>query len=296
MKQQLIGVVGLGSIGMRHAKNLIDLGQKVIGCDADKKKGEELIEYGGEYSFSPDKLKDCRAIVVCVPSEAHSTMFDYFEKKPIFMEKPIATEMEDSLKNVTMVGYNLRFHPCVIQAQVWMQQDFVGKPLWANLVCAQRNLRPDYLREGVILNWSHEIDLALYLLGPGTCVSCVANSNESLADLTIIHNNKCQSTIHLDYLTEPFIRQTIIVFEHVTIIMDLEARQCWIRDKGGNIIDHFEAGDSWDDDYSNEMETFLARLEGETTVGCTGEEGLDTLRVCLEAKALAEKNWKVVTQ
>lgn len=288
MKQKTIGIVGLGSIGMRHAKNLMDLGKFVVGCDIHISRGEQLIELGGDYYQSPEKLKDCDAIVIATPSEAHQVMYDYFSKKPIFMEKPIATELDDSLKDVLMVGYNLHFHPCVIQAQEWMRQDYLGKPLWANLVCAQRNLRPDYLREGVILNWSHEIDLALHLLGPGTCVSCVADSKETLADIVVLHDNGCQSTIHLDYLTEPFIRQTIIVFEHATIILDLQARQCWIRDKSGDIIDHFAPGDSFDDDYVNEIETFLARANGETTVGCTGEEGLATLKVCLDAKIFAE--------
>jgi predicted dehydrogenase len=184
-----------------------------------------------------------------------------------------------------MVGYNLRVHSCVIQAKEWIDVDHLGDPLWGNFVVAQYN---DKYTDHVILNWSHEIDLALYLLGPLAVQTCASNSN-GMADITL-HNylKHCTVTIHLDYVTKPEIRQTIIVGSKATIIMDLVSRHAWLRNSEGVIIDSFVGDDTWDSNYLDEMETFIARVEGKETIGCTGQEGLEVLKICLEAKRLSQ--------
>jgi len=92
--------------------------------------------------------------------------------------------------------------------------------------------------------------------------------------------------VHLDYVTEPEIRQDIIVGDKATLIMDLVNRQAWLRNNKGTIIDHHVGNDSWDSNYKDEMETFIARLDGEETVGCTGAEALEVLKICMKAKSL----------
>jgi len=186
-----------------------------------------------------------------------------------------------------MVGYNLRFHACVKKAKEWMQSDVIGEPVWANFTVAQFNDKLDYLRDGVILNWSHEIDLALYLLGDASVRSCVSDT-PMLADIILMHENGCHSVVHLDYLTRPEVRQTIISGLDATIILDLVNRQAWLRDADGSILDHLDADDSWDENYVEEMAAFLARVDGQETIGCTGEEGLRVLELCLKAIKLSQ--------
>lgn len=280
-----IGVIGYGSIGKRHADNLMQLGHPVVVYDPNA-------SVGASTDSLEEAINDSDAVVIASPTSMHSQhiRFALDAGKPIFCEKPLADhEVPDTFERVVMVGYNLRFHSCVLKAKEWVDKGFLGQPLWANLVCAQYNSRDDYHRDGVILNWSHEIDLALHLIGPAGVSGCVKNKPESLADIVLSHENDCQSTIHLDYLTVPWIRQSIIVGTKATIILDLQGRQGWLRSSTGLTSDVIDGSySSFDDDYKDEMETFIARCDGAETAGCTGKEAREALKICLSAKKLSQ--------
>ncbi len=287
MKNKTIAVVGLGSIGMRHAKHLVDLGHRVCGMDVDKEKVEKLVAYGG-IGTEPVELDGA---VIATPTDTHFDIINSLADKkcPLFVEKPIGGRGVPTTKNVIMVGYNLRFHECVIAARRWINEGHIGKPLWGNFVVAQHNARPDYLRDGVIRNWSHEIDLALYLLGPGKSMACVIQSrtSESLADIILHHDNGAQSVVHLDYLTRPEIRQSLIVGDKGMIIFDLVNGQAWLRGIAGIIMDHITAVNDFDHNYLEEMEAFIDRIDGKKTIGCTAAEGIETFVVCNDARIQA---------
>lgn len=288
--QKVIGVIGLGSMGLRHAKNLQAMGYHVWGTDPDMSKRLEL---GFDYTAPTFKeLLTADAFVIASPTNKHfehilaTTVMD----KPCFVEKPISHTPLPEISSVTMVGYNLVYHSCVKSAKEWMDQGLIGEPIWANLTCAQYNDKPAYLRDGVVLNWSHEIHLALYLLGPAKVKSSntrLVNGHDDMTDINLTHENGCQSAIHLDYLTLPEIRQSVIVGTKATIIMDLVNRQAWLRSSTGTIIDHVAGADTWDDNYIEEMEAFLARIDGKDVPGCTGEEALKVLEICLEVRKQA---------
>jgi predicted dehydrogenase len=278
-----VGVIGLGSIGSRHAKNLKHLGHEVLGYDP------KIID-----SFTINHvLTNSDAVVIASPTPTH---WEYMRQvsnadKPFFVEKPLADQAMGGSFNALMVGYNLRFHSCVIKAKEWIDAGALGNhPIWSNFVVAQYSDKPDYLRDGVILNWSHEIDLALHLLGPAVVRACAADIKETIADLILWHwaPSHAHTTIHLDYLTKPEIRQSIIVGTDATIIMDLVGRHAWLRNHEGLMIDSFVGDDTWDSNYLDEMETFIARVEGKETIGCTGQEGLEVLKICLKAKELSQ--------
>lgn len=295
MTKKNIAVIGLGSIGMRHAKNLHDLGHKVFGYDPDKKAAAELQKMwgGGAMTGSSTDLDEViersEAVVIASPTETHFDMIAKCEGKPVFVEKPIGGRGAPIVGNVIMVGYNLRFHHCVKTAKSWIADGLIGEPLWANFVCAQYNDRPEYLRDGVILNWSHEIDLALYLLGPAKLASSMTRLNRGKDDMVdiILSHSKCPSTIHLDYVTQPEIRQTVIVGKEGSIILDLRSRNAWLRGNAGIIMDHVEAHDSFDDNYVEEMNAFIDRIDGNNTIGCTAEEALAVLKICLNVRTQA---------
>ena len=274
-----IGIIGMGSIGKRHAMNLRRLGHTIMSYDPDPKTDRTTDEVQELYEVSD-------AIVIASPTLTHVTYINEIPSgKLLFVEKPIADRMIGDFSNVIMVGYNLRFHSCVLQADKWIMDGHLGNILWGNFVAAQKNTK---YKDHVILNWSHEIDLALYLLGPGEATA--AMGNDKVADICIEHQSGAYSTVHLDYVTEPEIRQDIIVGDKATLIMDLVNRQAWLRNNKGTIIDHHEGNDSWDSNYKDEMETFIARLDGQETVGCTGAEALEVLKICLKAKTLTTKN------
>lgn len=281
MYRPKIGIIGhLGSIGSRHYKNFKDLGCEVFGCDM-----------GGDLRA----LIKCDAIVIASPTLFHVLHISQFQDYaiPLLVEKPVvmrrAEMMAGGLRNVKMVGYNLRFHSCVRKVREWLGAGLIGKPIWARFNCAQFNDRPDYRRDGVILNWSHEIDLAQYLLGPMEFVTCATQCHnnplkEDLADIIVRHMPGCQTLIHLDYLTKPERRGFVIVGEAGSIDADLVSRQAFCKDANGGLLHNHFGRDSFDGNYIAEAQAFLDRLDGKEVIGCTAEEALAVVDICFKAK------------
>lgn len=279
-KIKTIGVIGLGSIGMRHAKNLIQIGEITVLTHDPKNNGEQNLH---------NLLEESDAVVIASPTSTHDEYLKLTLKanKPTFVEKPVSDKRWIELPHVLMVGYNLRFHSCVKRAKEWIDEGFLGQPLWANFTVGQYN---DRYTDGVILNWSHEIDLALYLLGPGSVAGSstrISNGRDDISDILLTHDNGCRSYVHLDYITQPEIRQSIIVGSEATIIMDLLNREAWLRSKAAIMLDHQGLDDSFDENYQSEMEAFIDRIDDKETIGCTGAEALEVLKVCLEVRKQA---------
>lgn len=280
-----IGVLGMGSIGSRHFHNLRNLGHEVKFYDTQP--------YWGMNGVDRDRLIEwADAIVIASPTYQHDQDIIDCQSagKPMFVEKPLISQNKwVNLNHIVMVGYNLRFHSCVKQAKLLMGTGRIGKPLWARFICAQYSDKPAYLRDGVTLNWSHEIDLAGYLLGAATlrCAAVVRsgpNAAESVADLVLFHDsNGCQSVVHLDYLTRPERRGFLIVGQDGVIECDLVSRQLTVHSEPTGPGEFFRGDDSFDDNYISEMKAFIARLEGHESLGCNADEGLQVAKICFEA-------------
>lgn len=283
-----IGILGLGSIGLRHAQNLITSGHEVWGYDPDITRSQMLVNIGGNGCTREEAITNVNGIIISSPTTEHlKDIHDSYNLNSIgvFVEKPIAHIMDNEIDWVDMVGFMLRFRSCVIAAKEWIPK--IGKPIWANFTVAQYN---DKYTDSVILNWSHECDLALYLLGPGGVTACTASGSDGrddLADILLKHENGCHTAIHLDYLTRPEVRQFIVVGTQATIIADIVHNQAWLRGADEIMWDHSDDVDSFDDNYKDEIQAFIDRIDGKKTIGCTGEEALEVLKICLEAKKRA---------
>lgn len=271
------GVIGLGSIGLRHARNLRDLGYPVRGYDPVMER--RLMLNGVLYDQS--EALDCDAIIIASPTKLHRKHLDDAAGKAIFVEKPITDFWYDT-PPILMVGCNQRFNPCVLNAKKWLNANDIGTPQWAQFSCAQRNDKDAYLRDGVTLNWgAHEIDLALHLLGPAKLKGANINADDTIADILLSHESGCQTTIHLDYVTKEEVRGFFIQGTQGTIKANLPNRTASINDFNYQFLG------SYDDDYKAEMLAFTERVHGQTTLGATREDGLAALEVIIEAKRIA---------
>jgi predicted dehydrogenase len=279
------GILGRGSIGNRHAKTLLALGHKVVSYDPAQKAGS---------ADERDVINSADAILICSPTALHyqHLVQSLFAKKPIFIEKPIGDTEKCHLlapimgRDPFMVGYNLRFHSCVKKAKEWIDNGIIGQIQWASFVVGQKSDKAAYLLDGVILNWSHEIDLALYLLGPARVLQASArvtpSGGEDIADIWLQHDSGARSSIHLDYVTKPEIREAWIVGANNRIGMDLVGRNASL----GEYV--HRGDDSFDQNYVEEMRSFIDRINGKETIGCNAKEGLAALEVCLQARSLAK--------
>ena len=104
------GIIGTGMMGREHIRAVLQLEQaQLIGlCDSHPKSLElgvaEVIRSGGKapkiYSDTAALASDpdIDAILICTPNFTHRAVFDQVKTsgKPIFLEKPMATTLEDA--------------------------------------------------------------------------------------------------------------------------------------------------------------------------------------------------------
>lgn len=296
-----VGVLGLGSIGMRHAKNLMAMGHEVVGFDIDDAKLPQLLALGADCLPHQELFKKVQAVVSATPSRQHE--YDLANAiahgVPILIEKPIATEITNGLLDMLkeaenddlpiMVGYNLRFHGAVIIVKQWLDEGRIGTPHWAHFCCAQLNER---YGDSVVLNWSHEIDLALYLLGPAVvdCATLRRRGRIDIANANLVHESGAISTVHLDYVTKPFQRWGHIAGSKGIIRFNLEApRFATFGSSEDDVLDTWGGLDTWDENYVTEMKAFLRRAERKPAFGATAKDGWAALEICQDI--LGVRSW-----
>ncbi len=253
-------VIGCGSIGERHIKNLIELSCEVVACDIDDKtirriKKEYSIPVFKDLSKALNKPFD--GVIVSVPTKYHvKTAKTIMEKGyNIFIEKPISNDLEgiDELikiaeeKNlVNFVACNMRFHLCIRKIKDIINSKRLGKVFSARLEYGHYlpNWRPgkDY-REvysshekeggGIILDAIHEFDYIKWLL-ENSVVEVFCDSDklsnldidaEDTAEILFKLDSGVFVEIHLDYLQVEKRRSCEIICEKGTIFWESEGKQ-----------------------------------------------------------------------
>ncbi len=227
-------IIGCGSIGKRHIKNLIKLGHKdIIAYDPriDRRKESEKL--------GVKTVKSCRegynllpqVVFVMTPTIMH--MRDCIEAVKnncdVFVEKPIShtsmgidklLKMVRQKKRIFMVGCNLRFHPGLKKVKEIVDSGIIGK-IWYIRAQSGRYL-PDWhpwedyrkvysanrsLGGGILLDGVHEIDYISWLNGKMISISAIVKKisqleidTEDIAELMVDFENGSIGSIHLDYL------------------------------------------------------------------------------------------------
>ncbi|MFC1626952.1 Gfo/Idh/MocA family protein [Patescibacteria group bacterium] len=291
-------IIGLGSIGKRHKKNLLSLGHEVIPCHRDDNL-EKLLS----------KNKSDGALI-CNPTSLHIKTAITTAKAGvnIFLEKPISHNLKgvDELlklvkkKNlVLMVGYNLRFEPNLAKIKDQLDQQFIGKVKSAKIFVGSYlpdwHLDEDYrqsysakksLGGGVLLDLSHEIDYAIWLFGRAKTIKAKVEvvpkleiETEGLAELKVKFKSGVTADIHLDYVSRKYKRNLKITGEKGYLQWDYAA----IKDSG------------WDKDemYIKEVENFIQAVKGKEKPLVTGEEAKHVLEI-VEAAKKSSKTGKVI--
>ncbi|MBU0764060.1 MAG: Gfo/Idh/MocA family oxidoreductase [Proteobacteria bacterium] len=243
--EYIISVVGLGSIGLKHLKNILDHMRnikEIYVYDIDIKSAEKKVQaledkriiIAGEISSIP--INRLNLAFICTPSSEHyRDGFRFISNKiPVFIEKPVTTDPEDcrkllSIKNVpVIVGCNMRYHPGVRNAREAVLGGKLGKVSSARAYSGHflGNWRPgvDYrdtysaktaMGGGVLWDGIHEIDYMSWILGKVEAYSSFAANQkllgietEETADMILHHSNNTISSIHLDYI-QPLKRRGI---------------------------------------------------------------------------------------
>lgn len=313
-----IAIIGLGSVGLRHAGNILSKHCRVIGFDPDSEQRAKLKNKGGIPVESREiALAMASAAVIASPNAAHleDVRAAVAADCHVLIEKPLAHTddgVEEILaaakeKNLTVaIAHNQRFQPMVESAKKIIDNGALGKLQSSQFVCSsylpdwrpeqdhRQNYTADAKTGGVLFDISHEFDLAYRLLGKAETQSATAENSGTLgiaaedsANVVLKHDCGARTELHLDYKSKQARRDFKISGTSGQIFVDLLNRRLVHSDVDGNTVDEQVFGGTGAETYEHEMQDFLKAIENKSFPRCDGKEGLDVLRLVLAARRLS---------
>ena len=277
---------GLGSIGKRHAKLLLEnFDHELFAFRTNKGQEKNELDIHELYSWSEIDKRSFDIVFVANPTNLHiDTAIKCAERgMALFIEKPIDSRI-DGLDNLlslveakdltTYVAYPLRFHPVLKELKGLLK----GKKIFhSRMVCASYlpDWRPeqDHLKGysalkdmggGVLMDLSHELDYATYLFGNIDSIegkfgkiSNVTVDSEDYADLLVEHAGS-MTNIHLSYVSHKPQRCIEVNTEDGYIMADLINNIIVYSERDGVWDKGFEIGK--DDMYLRQLNYFLSNI------------------------------------
>ncbi len=248
-------IVGLGSIGRRHFRNLLALGQRDIVLLRTHKAtlpDDELQGYPVETDLSV-ALKTHRpdAVIVANPTALHLDVAIPAAEAGchLLLEKPVSDSLDrlDLLQQVAqanhiriLVGFQFRYHPTLNLARQLIQSGAVGQVLtvhahWGEYL-PQWHPWEDYrgsyaaraeLGGGVIRTLTHPFDYLRYLIGEVQAIwsfnhhlSPLEVDVEDVAEIGLRFVGGALGGVHLNYVQRPAAHRLEIVGTQGTLRWD----------------------------------------------------------------------------
>ena len=309
-------IVGCGSIGARHARNLARLGAAVTLTDPDGERAEHLARELGvsAIALDPTVLSRWPAVVIASPTSEHASQAGaaLAAGARVLVEKPLAADSNDlgSIEahgDRAMVGFNLRLHePVEILMDIVETRrigDIASARLWFGSWLPDWRPQTDYrmtysaradLGGGILLDAIHELDLLLWLGGTGeftvegAVVARVGTLEIDVEDTVralLRHEDGWVADVSLDYLSRVYRRGIEVVGSLGTVRLD------WARavvelefpDKA----ETWEASDPVDLSYEREAERFLSFVEDGRPPPVDGWLGGRSVRLAEQIRALS---------
>jgi len=296
-------IIGFGSIGIKHARSLSDLGQDVAVVS------RRAVDWPKVYGSIPQAITDWAPHYVVIASRTSEHWADINAliacrfAGTVLVEKPVFDRQLDFPENnfsAVFIGYNLRLHPLLIrmkdvlsQATVFAVHAYVGSDL------AQWRPQIDYRDSnsarrkeggGVLRDLSHELDYLNWMFGKwrhltasGGQVSALEIDSDDV--FSILYETDCCPviTVQMNYLDNPPRREFLALTDAGTIRADLIGGTLDIAGKS----EHF--GAIIQDTYTKQHQ---AVIDGDTSNLCGIDDGLEIMQMIHAAEqASSQKIW-----
>jgi len=248
-------IAGLGSIGRRHFRNLIALGEKdiiLLRWHRATLPDDELAGYPVETDIHEAlKKRKPNAVIVANPTALHLDVAIPAAEAgcAILLEKPVSDSLDrlDVLQKAAeksgskiLVGFQFRYHPTLNKARELIQQNALGKILTVHALWGEylpqghpwEDYRQSYaaradLGGGVIRTLTHPLDYLRYLLGEVDSLwsfnghlSSLEMDVEDAAEIGLKFVNGAVGGLHLNYFQRPPVHRLEIVGTNGTLRWD----------------------------------------------------------------------------
>jgi predicted dehydrogenase len=291
MKKRII-VVGLGSIGYRHARLLSgrdDVRLEV--CDGSSEalqKVEQLDGVHRVYTTYEDALQSRPDIVfLCTPTQMHveQSMLALVNGCHVFCEKPMTTSLAigKALVDLTNahachfnVGFHLHFHRGLLRLKQLISEGAIGTTVHFTarvgtyITLANSVTRYQRHHAGSLFgDYTHQFDLLYWLTGQRPTQvfvqaaergSMPLGSDPNVADLLFCFSSDLQAHVHLNYIQAPQRHSYEITGTKGWMLLDAENGFLDIGLADASSVRREVVTQDRDDIYRAEHQAFLERL------------------------------------
>lgn len=318
-------VIGCGSIGQRHIANLQKLGvRKIITFDpqseqrrivAEKFRIKTVSTLAAGWKESPN------VALIAAPSNQHIPLALEAARRGchLFVEKPLSHALRGITKLInivkkrrltTMVGCNMRFHLGPATVKRLLDKKAIGNIIAARIQTASYLPRwqtgQDYHKSysasaeygGAILDCIHEIDLALWYLGPAKVLAAaslpaksIGLKTDGLAEIILRHKSGALCNVHLNFVQRDYQRTCQLIGSEGTIYWDFTDHSVQVFDAAGKLAKTIAEPYGWEINqmYIDELSHFLSAVRSNSQTMNPLSGGLDALKIALAARAQGDK-------
>jgi len=315
-------VCGLGSIGNRYC-NLIRKrwpSIEIAALRSPRHTGKSNTHAPIDkcfYTLNEAIKWDPHAAIICTPASLHleQALFISQQGIPILIEKPIGTGEEElsdwnklleiSKNSPVYLGYILRQDPCSNYIKRAIADKTLGRLITADLYCGSwlPEWRPetDYrkavssqrlLGGGVLLELSHELDMARYLFGAIEPlfasiqnISSLKTEAEDTARIIAKSEEDYLIGINLDFCTKPTKRFVTIRGEQGELSWDVVIGSIRLRTSLNEEV-LIQMGLSSDDRFLNQLHDFWSLPQPGQSKLCDIRDGLKVLDLIRKVRAI----------
>ncbi len=317
-------ICGLGSIGRRHMRNLLALGQDdlvLLRTGRSTLPDEDLAGLPVEHDLGEALAKwRPEAVVISNPTAFHMNVAIAAAQAGchLMIEKPVSNNLEGigrlrkalsegSLR--ALVGFQFRYHPGLRTVKRLLNENAIGRPISTRVHWGEYlpNWHPweDYrlsysarleMGGGVVLTLCHPLDYLRWFFGEVEAVSAQMGKYgdldievEDTAEITLAFQDRTLASVHLDYNQRPASHWLEIIGTQGTIRWDnADGAATWWTE----MDDQWQVEPTPEDFERNtlfleEMRHFLGVVARREDPVCTLEDGIRALEIALAAKESA---------
>jgi predicted dehydrogenase len=310
-------IAGLGSVGRRHLRNLVALGETDIVLYRTHKAtlpDDKLAGYPVETDLA-EALKKHKpdAVIVSNPTSLHLDVAIPAAETgcAILLEKPISGSMErvEDLQNIVrktgskvLTAFQFRFHPGMVKTKELIQNGEIGRVVSASVHFGEylpawhpwEDYRTGYAARsdmggGVVATQCHSLDYLPWLVGKR--VESVWGFAAKLSDLEVSADDTSKiglrfeggalGSLHLDYNQQPPEHEFRIIGTNGTIKWNLADGAARIYRTGKKDWDVYPLPEGWERNamFQEQTRHFVDIVKGNVEPSCTLNDGVQVQRI-----------------
>jgi predicted dehydrogenase len=323
-------IAGFGSIGRRHFRNLLTLGERDIVFLRSKRStlpDDEIAEFPVETEIQAALAHQPDAVIIATPTALHLDIAIPAARQGchLFIEKPISHSLErvDEFQAALASGggkaftaFQFRFHPGLRKIKELLAKEVIDRPIsvrvhWGEYLPGWHpweDYRQGYsaradLGGGVVLTLCHPLDYLRWLFGEVVSLWAFVSANSDLkldvedtAEIGLRFESGLIGSVHLDYVQCPPGHHLEIIGSEGTIRWDNADGVVAVYDTQDGDWQHYPIPNDFErnDMFLAEMRHFLEVVHGEAEPICNLDDGIWSLKLALGVHVSAAQG-KLIT-